>query len=90
MVDWVGADGRLTGDWIARTVSWFGADKTEDWRCPPSATVLSTITAFLDAVERHERMPITGEDGYRAVAMAEACYRSAQSGGIPVRLPLKS
>ena len=56
---------------------------------PPSQTVLQTLTAFLQAVKNNSPMPITGEDGCRAVEIAEACYRSAQAGGKPITLPLQ-
>jgi predicted dehydrogenase len=45
---------------------------------------LATLTTFLQAVRDGTPMPITGEDGCRAVEIAEACYRSAQAGGEPV------
>jgi predicted dehydrogenase len=54
---------------------------------PPSQTVLATLTAFLQAVKNNAPMPITAEDGCRAVEIAEACYRSAQAGGKAVTLP---
>jgi predicted dehydrogenase len=46
--------------------------------------------AFLEAVEQHRPMPITGEDGLRAVQIAEACYRSAETGGAPVLVDRRS
>ena len=51
---------------------------------PQSLTVLYTLSAFLQSVSDGTPMPITGEDGCRAVEIAEACYQSAQAGGTPI------
>lgn len=49
---------------------------------------LVRFLTFLQAVRENTPMPITGEDGWRAVEIAEACYQSAQLGGAPVTLPI--
>ena len=88
--DWVGSRGRLEADWGAcRVRSTNGTDRTE-LDLPPSQTVLATLRAFLQAVRSHSPMPITGEDGCRAVEIAEACYQSAQLGGAPVVVDRRS
>ncbi|MFO0697895.1 MAG: Gfo/Idh/MocA family oxidoreductase [Nitrospira sp.] len=83
---WVGSQGRVEADWMRRKIHCeTGAGrKTEDIDIPPSLTVLDTLSAFLQAVSDGTPMPITGEDGCRAVEIAEACYQSAQLGGAPV------
>ena len=86
--EWIGSHGRLKADWIQRQLRWTGDAESQEWVLPPSQTVLTTLTAFLQAVEHHRPMPITGEDGCCAVEIAEACYRSAQAGGVSVVLPL--
>lgn len=86
---WIGSQGRLTADWIQQQLQWTGTDnQTESWTVAPCPTVLATLEAFLEAVQQKRPMPITGLDGFRAVEIAEACYRSAQSNGAPVALPL--
>lgn len=86
---WTGSDGILAADWAQQHLQWTTPDsRTETWSLAPCQTVLATVTAFLHAVRLNLPMPITGEDGFRAVEIAEACYRSAQAGGAPVRLPL--
>jgi myo-inositol 2-dehydrogenase/D-chiro-inositol 1-dehydrogenase len=40
--------------------------------------------AFAEAVTKHGTPPVTAEDGYRAVAMVTACYKSAANDGMPV------
>ncbi len=85
--DWSGSRGRLEVDWGAcRVRGVTGTDITE-FELPPSQTVLATLRAFLHAVRDHSPMPITGEDGCRAVELAEACYQSAQLGGASIILP---
>lgn len=87
---WIGSQGRVEADWMQRRIRCLDGTglETMDADPPPSQTVLATLTAFLQAVTSNSSMPITGEDGYRAVEIAEACYRSASAGGKPVALPL--
>jgi predicted dehydrogenase len=88
-VEWIGSEGRFTADWIQQRLQWIGPDEqTESWRLSACPTVLLTLRAFLEAVQEKRSMPITGEDGFRAVELAEACYRSAASHGAAVALPL--
>lgn len=87
---WTGSQGRVEADWIHRRIRCVDDAGVETMNVdpPPSQTVLHTLTAFLQAVRNNSPMPITGEDGCRAVEIAEACYRSAQAEGKPVTLPL--
>lgn len=83
---WSGAQGRLEADWGQRRLQCSDETETSDFDLPPAQTVLATLTAFLQAVNDDTPMPITGEDGFRAVEIAEACYRSARNGGLCVVL----
>ncbi|OQW31012.1 MAG: hypothetical protein A4E19_20835 [Nitrospira sp. SG-bin1] len=87
---WVGSQGRVEADWMQRRVRCVNSAGVETLNADlaPSQTVLDTLTAFLQAVSNKTPMPVTGEDGYRAVEIAEACYRSAGLEGAPVALPL--
>ena len=88
---WIGSQGRVEADWMhprIRCVDDAGV-QTMNADPPPSQTVLQTLTAFLQAVTNNSPMPITGEDGCRAVEIAEACYRSAQAGGKVVNLSVE-
>lgn len=87
---WTGSQGRLEANWIDHRIRCVDNAGVETMQAdsPPSQTVLSTLTAFLQAVQHHSPMPITAEDGCRAVEIAEACYRSAQLGGAAVTLPV--
>ena len=87
--EWIGSEGQLTADWSNRQLrSISQAAAVEEQTVPQSQTVLVTIREFLLALEHHAPMPITGEDGCRAVELAEACYKSAEAGGHPVTMPL--
>ncbi len=80
---WVGSQGRVEADWMCRRicVEVSSGEKTADIDISPSLTVLDTLAAFLQAANDGTPMPITAEDGCRAVEIAEACYQSAQLGG---------
>ncbi|HVP09854.1 MAG TPA: Gfo/Idh/MocA family oxidoreductase [Phycisphaerae bacterium] len=86
LAEWTGSQGRLQADWPRRRLRWTSGtgEIREEKECPPSQTVLDTLRAFLQAIEEGTPMPITGEDGCRAVEIAEACYQSAQAGGASV------
>lgn len=89
--EWIGSDGQLLADWTNRHIRYTdSASRSEEWSTPESPTVLTTLREFLHALQQQSPMPITGEDGLRAVEIAEASYRSADEDGVIVRLPLKS
>ena len=50
-----------------------------------AAAYRAELAAFLNALSMGEAMPVGGEDGRRAVLLAEAAARSFRS-GLPVRL----
>lgn len=89
---WIGSQGRVEADWMRRRIRCMddAGVETMNAELPPSQTVLATLTAFLQAVKDNSPMPITGEDGCRAVEIAEACYRSALEEGAPVVLDRRS
>ncbi len=82
-VDWRGEQVQLHADWIQHRIRRLGSQPlVDEWSVPPCHTVAETIRAFLTALKRGEPMPITGWDGYKAVAIADACYESAASGRV--------
>ncbi len=86
-----GPGGQLIADWTNRHLRYTdSASRSEEWPMPQSPTVLTTLREFLDALRRKIPMPVTGEDGCRAVEIAEACYRSAEAGGAMITLPLQA
>jgi predicted dehydrogenase len=47
---------------------------------PDKPTVIMVLEAFARSLLTGASVPVSGEDGLRAVAMAEACYRAAREG----------
>ncbi|TMA57504.1 MAG: Gfo/Idh/MocA family oxidoreductase [Deltaproteobacteria bacterium] len=82
MVDVAGDEGQLVGDHqlgFAHLVR--GLERTPLPLDEPVPTVREVLRAFARLVLDGERPPATPEDGARAVLIAEACHRSAESGG---------
>jgi predicted dehydrogenase len=91
LAELIGSEGRLSADWVRRLVQFRPAHgPAQEWTVAPAPTVLAALRAFLQAVADGGPMPITGEDGFRAVEIAEACYRSAEAGGVAITLPLRA
>lgn len=44
-------------------------------------TIVTLMKEFIRALKKNEEMPIPGEEGMRAVEIADACYRSVERGG---------
>jgi predicted dehydrogenase len=83
--EWVGTQGQITADWFHhRATGIIDNMAPQEWTVHPQHTILSTLRAFVQAVETHTPPPITGRDGCRAVEVADACYRSAELGGATV------
>lgn len=90
IAEWIGSDGTLTADWTNRQLRFTdSASCSEVQAMPQSLTVLTTLREFVRALQHETSMPITGDDGSRAVEIAEACYRSAEAGGTTMTLPLQ-
>jgi predicted dehydrogenase len=82
LIELSGERGQLVGDHahgFAYLIS--GNTRTELQVAPPVPTVRDTVQAFVTSLLNDEPFPITVNDGLRAVAIAEACYLSAQAGG---------
>lgn len=83
----VGEAGQLAGDVAAGTLTLIQGRERTPVPLPPSApTVREVLGAFMHALQAGTRVPVSPEEGYRAVAVAEACARSAAEGR-PVGLP---
>lgn len=86
-MEWIGTEGRVSADWFRhRLMKQEGAGSTEEWTVEPRPTILSVLRAFVHAIRTNSCPPVTGEDGQRAVEIAEACYRSAELGGQLVKV----
>lgn len=85
-VEWIGSQAYISADWVQHRLHRIDREqRVDEWSVPPCRTVVETIRAFLTALKRSDSMPITGWDGYKAVAIADACYESAKMGRV-VRL----
>jgi predicted dehydrogenase len=84
-MEWVGARGQIAADWFNQRVSGtIGDTGAFERTVQPQHTILSTLRAFVRAIETNSPPPITGRDGCRAVEVVDACYRSAELGGASV------
>jgi predicted dehydrogenase len=84
--DAMGRDGVLIADVgpsvLTRIKGW---TTVEAEAVPDVPTLVTVIREFVRSLTTGSPLPVTGEDGLRAVAMAEAAYRSAAAGGpVPV------
>ncbi len=73
---------------IERLDLYDSVNRTYVWETYGFSPDLGLVQAFVDSIERGEPVPITGEDGLRALEVALAAYKSAQTGE-PVKLPLQ-
>ena len=84
--------GTLSMDMFAQNVTLYSdkADGTQSvgWYNWGGSMDDGLVGAFAQAIARGEPVPITGEDGLRAMEVALAAYRSAEQ-TTPVSLPLK-
>jgi predicted dehydrogenase len=81
LIEISGANGQLVGDhhhgfaYLIR-----GTERTSLSIPPPVPTIRDMLQVFVHCLGDGTPFPITPEDGFRAVAIAEACYRSAANG----------
>jgi predicted dehydrogenase len=80
-IEIAGAHGQLIADHVFNTAAFVrGTVATPLPVAAAVPTVLEVLRAFTAAVRAGRPMPIPLEDGLRAVAIADACYRAASSG----------
>lgn len=80
-IEIVGKKGHVRGDWTTGTVQTFEQGKlTSQEFLPATPTLVLMLKDFFHALRTDQPVPITGEDGLRAVELVEACYQAAQTG----------
>lgn len=80
-IEWTGVQGQVSADWVRGRLRRIAVPSGLcEWTVKPCPTVAETVRAFVDALESGAPMPVTGWDGYKAVAVADACAASAASG----------
>ncbi|MFQ5665191.1 MAG: Gfo/Idh/MocA family protein [Candidatus Binatia bacterium] len=86
-IELTGQHGQLTADHVCNTVHVIHGSVVAELPVPPAVpTVREVLRDFATALRRGRAMPISLEEGLRAVAIVEACYRAAQ-GGQAVAVP---
>lgn len=81
LIELSGARGQLVGDHVHGYAYLLRGREREDIAVgPPVPTVREAVRAFAGALAAGTPFPVSVDDGLRAVAMAEACYRSAAAG----------
>ncbi|MGH7230538.1 MAG: Gfo/Idh/MocA family protein [Nitrospiraceae bacterium] len=79
--EWIGEDGQLIADWVERRLRRLTRQRAVDeWTIADHPTIVATLSAFVEALQRGTPMPISGRDGLKAVEAADACYESAGTG----------
>lgn len=80
-IEIAGEHGQIHADHVFGCALRIAGAKREPLEVPPAVpTVREALRAFVGVLRDGAPPPITLEDGLWSVAMAEACYRSAQSG----------
>ncbi len=79
-VEVVGTKGKVRGDWTSGIIQTFeGTTLTSQESVPTTSTIVPMLKDFFQAIRTGQPVPITGEDGLRAIELAETCYQAAQS-----------
>ena len=79
-IEIVGTKKRLLADWTNGMVQTFEQEKlTFQEILPTTPTIVLMLKDFFKALQTGHSMPITGEEGLRAVELAEACHQAANS-----------
>jgi len=80
--EFVGLDGELHGDQVhGRLELLQGATITPLGHAPPTPTLVPLLTDWLAFLRGEGTNPVSGEAGLAALAVCEACLRSARQGG---------
>ena len=87
LMEFAGESGQIVADHVRR-VAWLvhGGEQTALPIGDPVPTVREVLRDFVAGVRDGTPMPITIDDGLRSLAIAEACYRSAETGGAFIRV----
>jgi predicted dehydrogenase len=82
LMELAGAHGHILADHVRREASVFRGGDREPIEIPEATpTVREVLRAFVAGVRDRTPMPVTVEDGARAVAIVDAAYRSGERGG---------
>ena len=80
-IEVVGTNGRIRGNWTSGMVQIFDHEKLiSEEIMPATPTLVPMLKDFFQALKTGKPVPITGEDGLKAVELVEACYQAGQTG----------
>ena len=80
-VEIAGINGRAQGNWTTGIVeTWKHGTRISREILPRTPTLVTMLKEFFHALQTDTPVPITGEDGLRAVEWVEACHQAAQTG----------
>lgn len=86
-VEIIGTTGHIQGDWTNNVVQTFEQEtRTSHDVLSASPTIITMLKDFFQALRKGTPVPITGEDGLRAVELADACYE-AEKNQQPILVP---
>ena len=76
----IGSEGQIAADHAHGTIQWIrGRELVREETLADRPTVKVALEAFEQMVRHAAEAPVTARDGARAVAIADACYRSLRS-----------
>jgi len=79
-VEIMGTTGRVQADWTNGVVQIFKQETlTSQHVLPAIPTIVRMLKDFFHALRKGKPVPITGEDGLRAMELADACYQAEKS-----------
>ncbi len=79
-VDIIGTTGRVKADWTNGVVRIFKQETLLSQHVLPAVpTIVTMLKDFFHALRKGKPVPITGDDGLRAVELADACYQAEKS-----------
>jgi predicted dehydrogenase len=79
-VEIMGTTGRVLADWTNGMVQIFKQETLISQELLPAIpTIITMLKDFFQALQKGKPVPITGEDGLRAVELTDACYQAEKS-----------
>ncbi len=86
-VEIIGSNTCVRGDWTKGVIETFKKEQRISQEfVPTTSTIVLMLKDFIQALRADQPAPISGEEGLRAVELAEACHQAAQSGR-PIHVP---
>ena len=79
-IDIIWTNERIRADWTTGLLQTFNHEvlTSQEW-IPAAPTLVLMLKDFFQALRTSQPVPISGEDGLRAVGLVEACYQAASS-----------